>query len=61
VRGVLTSNEEEAAQDLKVMDKSTFMKSDVATVMKVLATLCRFADKGTVITRRQQKLARKTD
>jgi hypothetical protein len=33
---VLSSNEEEAVHDLKLMDKSTFMKSDVATVMKAL-------------------------
>jgi hypothetical protein len=30
------------------MDKSTFLRSDVAPVMKALETLSKFADKGTV-------------
>jgi hypothetical protein len=37
MRAVLISNEE-AVQDLKLMDKSMFMKSDVETVMKALET-----------------------
>jgi hypothetical protein len=30
------------------MDKSTLLKSDVATVMKALEALSKFADKGMV-------------
>jgi hypothetical protein len=48
VRAALSANGEEAVHDLKLMDKSTFSKSDVETVMKALETLSKFADKGMV-------------
>jgi hypothetical protein len=38
VRAVLSSNEE-AVQDVKLMNKSTFTKSDVSTATKALETL----------------------
>jgi hypothetical protein len=46
VRTALNENEEKAVQDLKLRDKSTFLKSDMATVMNALETLSKFADKG---------------
>jgi hypothetical protein len=45
---VLISNEEEAVPDQKLMDKSTFTRGDVSTVMKALETLSKFAHKGMV-------------
>jgi hypothetical protein len=49
---VQISNDEEAVQDAMLMTKSTFMKSEVSTVMKALATLSNFADKGMVMKER---------
>jgi hypothetical protein len=48
VRTKLSSNEEEAVRDLKIENKSTFMTSDVSTVVKTLETRRKFADKEMV-------------
>jgi hypothetical protein len=48
VRIVLSSNEEDEIQDPKLMNNSTFMKSEVVQAMKALETLSRFAYKGIV-------------
>jgi hypothetical protein len=47
VRTVLSLNKE-AVECLKLMDKSAFLRSDVATVMKALETLSKFAYQGMV-------------
>jgi hypothetical protein len=44
MRTALSANEEEAVQDLKPMDNSTCLKRELATVMKALETLSKFAD-----------------
>jgi glutamyl/glutaminyl-tRNA synthetase len=46
VRTVLSSIEEEAVQDLKVMDKLTLKKREVAPVVKALETPSTFVHKG---------------
>jgi hypothetical protein len=48
VRTVLISNEEEAVQDQKPIDKSKFTRGDVSTVMKALVALSNFVHKGMV-------------